>query len=283
MIEAVVPEQGAREGELLDVRVTAVAAKSLTGGQLLPTPLVYHDPAVAGLFAFAQGRIVTTANSLTTGVVRGGARMERDVLISVVARGADLEAAGFSSPWIRAESSYVTLVLDEAHSGWAMAAAVAQAVDKELASTADTDRVALALDSKNIAVLLPDHQLGDPASWIRDVERAPMLLESNEARVSINRIAKTIVVTGDTRISPVIVSQAGLTVSVDETPANGVASRAAEAQFFVPVDIAADRTPNVRHLLEALNRLKVSFDDRVSIIEEIHRVGKLHARLMYEG
>ena len=40
---------------------------------------------------------------------------------------------------------------------------------------------------------------------------------------------------------------------------------------------------NVRDLLEALNRLKVPFGDRISILEEIHRAGKLHARLMYEG
>ena len=39
----------------------------------------------------------------------------------------------------------------------------------------------------------------------------------------------------------------------------------------------------VGDLLEALNRLKTPFADRVSILEEIHRAGKLHARLLYEG
>ena len=38
MIEAVIPEHGAREGELLGVRVTAVAAKRLKGGQLMAAP-----------------------------------------------------------------------------------------------------------------------------------------------------------------------------------------------------------------------------------------------------
>lgn len=42
MLEAVIPDHGAREGELLDVSVTALAAKSLVGGRLITTPMIYH-------------------------------------------------------------------------------------------------------------------------------------------------------------------------------------------------------------------------------------------------
>jgi len=56
-----------------------------------------------------------------------------------------------------------------------------------------------------------------------------------------------------------------------------------EQQDFVALDSQQQRQPNVRDLLEALNRLKVSFKDRVAILEEIHRAGKLHAKLLYEG
>ena len=110
-------------------------------------------------------------------------------------------------------------------------------------------------------------------------------MESNEARVTINRRSGTIVVTGDTRLSPVVVSQRGMTVTVanplpDGTPA---APPAFEQQDFVSLDSAGKRLPNVRDLLEALNRLKVPFADRVSILEEVHRAGKLHARILYEG
>ena len=44
-----------------------------------------------------------------------------------------------------------------------------------------------------------------------------------------------------------------------------------------------DCDPNVNDLLEALNQLKVPFKDRVAILEEINRAGKLHARILYEG
>ena len=169
MIETVIPESGGREGERLDVAVTALAAKSLEGGRLLSTPLIYGNRSIEGLFAFAQGSVDVHEKTPTSGVVRAGARLERDVLMNVVATAAELRAAGFASPWFRPGQTYITLVLDGNHAGWSMAAAVAQALDKELSVSADVERVALALDSKNVAVLLPAHQRRDPASWIRDV------------------------------------------------------------------------------------------------------------------
>ncbi len=207
------------------------------------------------------------------------------MLLHVVAGGAELLRAGVVNPWIKSDAEYITLVLDETHAGWSMAAAIAQAVDKELSVSANVDRVALAIDSKNIVVLLPAHQKGDPASWIRDVERTPILMESNEARVVINRAAGTIVVTGDTRMSPVVISQRGLTVTVANPMPDGtpVPKPAFALQEWVPVDIERTRQANVRDLLEALNNLKVPFEDRVSIIEQVHRAGKLHARMIYEG
>ena len=284
MVEVVIPEHGVREGDLLDVAVAAVAAKSLEGGRLLPTPLVYHDRNLEGLFGFAQGTIVVDGPTKTAGVIRSGARMEQDVFVNVVATGADLRGAGLNSPWIKPQETYVTLVLDDTHAGWSMAAAVAQAVEKELSISADVERVALAVDSKNVVVLLPEHQRGDPASWIRDVEQTPLLMESNEARVTVNRNTGTIVITGDTRLSPVVISQRGMTVTVMNPLEDGTIPKLPyEERDFVPLDSEKNRQANVRDLLEALNRLRVPFADRVAILEEIHRAGKLHAKLFYEG
>ncbi len=283
-IEVIVPENGAREGELLDVSVTAHAAKSLLGGRLISTPLIYHDKNVEGLFGFASGAITVDPEVATSGTIRNGARMERDVLITVIASGTELHNIGFASSWIQSDQSYISLVLDDAHAGWPMAAAVAQALDKELSISANVERVALALDSKNIVVLLPKHQRDDAASWIRDIERTPILMESNEARVTINRRTGTIVITGDTRMSPVVISQKGMTITVAAPQVDGtIVQPAFEQHEFVALDVEKNRLPNVQDLLQALNRLKVPFADRVSILEEIHRAGKLHARIMYEG
>ena len=109
-----------------------------------------------------------------------------------------------------------------------------------------------------------------PRAWLR--------------RVTINRSSGTIVISGDTRMSPVIVSQKGMTVTVAAPLADGTFPVPAfEQRDFVPLDRRDNRQSNVRDLLEALNRLKTPFEDRVSILEEIHRAGKLHARLSYQG
>lgn len=283
-ISVTVPETGAREGELLDVTVSAWAAKSLAGGRLLPVPMTYEDRTVGGLFAFAQGPIeIPDEQAPTRAVIRHGARMERDVFMNVVSTGDMLASQGFGHPWIEPGNTYITLVLNDSHAGWPMAAAVAEAIDTALGLIAGGERVALALDAKNVAVLVPESHRANVSAWIRDVETASIFLDSNEARVTINRQKGTIVITGDTRLSPVVVSQRGMTITVfNGGRAAGAPQALIEQQDFVGLPEASQAPANVRELLEALNQLKTPFEDRVAILEEIHRAGKLHARLMYE-
>ena len=175
----------------------------------------------------------------------------------------------------------MTLVIASEHAGWPMAAAIAEAIDAEHGDNPKLDRVAWAVDSKSVVVILPEleHEALDLAAWIRDIERIPILMESNEARVAINRASGTIVVTGDTRLSPVIVSQKGMTITV---LGGGAGAAVIDEMNFVPLDAEQERSANVQDLLEALNRLKVPFEDRVSILEQVHRAGKLHAKILYE-
>ncbi len=283
-VQATIPEHGAREGERIDVRVSALAAKSLEGGTLMVTPLIYDDPAVQEIFAKAQGPIeLTNPDAPNSGVIRGGARMETDVMHNYVASGRDLMADGIRNPWIDPQARYITLVLEDAHAGWATAAAVANAVDSTMRQVAKVERAALAVDSKSIVVLIPPFQYDDPVSYIRDVQRMPIFVESNEARVVINKTTQTIVVTGDVRVSPTVVSQAGLTVTVmNAPPGQPLPTPAFDTQVFVPVDNLAVRDAHMTDLLEALNRLKVPFEDRVAILESLKRSGSLHAKVIYE-
>ncbi|MCC7291602.1 MAG: flagellar basal body P-ring protein FlgI [Phycisphaerales bacterium] len=290
-LQAFIPEEGIREGERIDVFVSAYAAKSLEGGHLLVAPMVYDDPAVTAVLAKATGPIeLQDPKHPTTGVIRGGALMEEDIFHNVVVTGAELQNAGLTSGWIHSSRRYVTLVLTESHAGWSAAAAVATAVDNEVKTalneeetTAAGGRAALAIDSKNIVVMVPQVQYDDPASFIRDITQLPLLMDSNEARVTINRQLQTIVVSGDVKISPTVVSHQGLTLTV-AAPANNAAPTAgAEPQVFVPLDEAAARQSNMNQLLEALNRLKVPFDSRVQILVTLEQSGNLHAKVYDEG
>src|SRR5262249_40800140 len=78
-LERILPEHGVREGDSLDVHVTAIgSAKSLVGGRLFISPLQGPNRADKRIFALAGGAIqVPDPIAPTRAVVRGGATMER--------------------------------------------------------------------------------------------------------------------------------------------------------------------------------------------------------------
>ena len=280
MLEAVLPEFGAREGGTIDVQVSTFgAAKSLKGGRLLVTPLLYHDRTVQKVFATASGLVqVLSEDDPTTGVIRQGATLEEDVLLHFLATGRELP---FGATWIEPDRRYITLVVGDVHASWAMVHEIATAINTELAQTADVEQVALAVDPKNVVVLVPPGQ--DVASWIREGERTMLLVPEAEARVIVDRRSGTIVVSGDARISPVIISQKGLTITVTPSAGDTDPSLAVpEAQSFVAIDPSRAGDTHVGDLLEALKPLNVPIEDRIEILTKIHRLGKLHADLSFE-
>ncbi len=278
MVEVRLPEFGVREGDRVDAQVTTFgAAKSLEGGRLLVTPLLYHDRAIDQVFAFASGPVeLLSDDDGTVGVVRRGATLEEDVLLHFLASGRELP---FTSSWIAGNQHYITLVVNDEHASWAMVHEIATAINTELNQTADVEQVALAVDPKNVIVLVPSTQ--DVASWIREVERTMLLVPEAEARVIVDRRSGTIVVSGDARISPVIVSQKGLTITV--APPNAPeASATPQQSSFIAIDPSGAGDAHVADLLEALKPLNVPIDDRIEIITKIYRLGKLHAQLSFE-
>jgi len=280
MLEATIPEFGAREGDRISVKVTTIgAAKSLQNGRLLAAPLLYHDRAINDVFAYAAGPVrVLDVQGPTSGIIDRGATVERDVLLHFLARASDLP---FSSSWIQPDRRYITLVTDDPHASWAIAHEIATAINTELSETADLPQVAQAMDPKNIVVVVPDHQ--DVAAWIREVEQTVVLVPEGQARVIVDRTSGTIVVSGDARISPVIVSQRGLTVTIAPPPPDGQPVQPVAGQSrFVAIDPGSAGDVHVADLLEALKPLNVPVNDRIEILTKVHQLGKLHAELIFE-
>ena len=280
-LEVVIPETGGREGDRLDVHVTSIgAAKSLKGGRLLVTPLIYHQPHVSGVFATCRGplRMIELENE-TTGVIDDGATLEQDVMLTFLASGSELLTT-FGNTWIKPTERYVTLVIDDRHAGWALASEIANTIDTDLSLVADVDRVAMAADPRNVVVLVPEGQI--PAQWISGIEDLNLLMPVGQARVTIDRKSGTIVVSGNATISPVIVSQKGLTINVlSPEPLPDPLNPTFQEQRFIPIDPGGEREARVSNLLVALNRLQVPIDDRIAILTEINRMGRLHAELMF--
>src|SRR5207247_461692 len=79
-VRATVPATGSREGNRIDCVVSStISAKSLSGGELLPTPLVDARRGSDLVYAVAQGPVRCKGPTARTGRVMQGCRLERDI------------------------------------------------------------------------------------------------------------------------------------------------------------------------------------------------------------
>ena len=264
-LTAVVPPNGVREGDKIDVFVKSVgAAKSLRGGRLFVAPMTGPIPG-SGIFALAEGPVVLEDPSTPTGgVIEGGCVMEADLPARYI------------------ENGRFTLVLDDPSATWTTASTMAKVIND--AEGADGEILAVAVDPKNVVVTIPRIELERPDSFISRVQRLPVPIQSmTEARVQINERTGTLILSGDVEISPVVISHKGLTISTVEpvpvpTPRNPVVT----SRDVIAIDTVSQGGAKLQDLVAALEQLKVPAEDRITIIKKLHKIGKLHAKLIIE-
>ncbi len=288
MLEATLSENGVREGDRIDVFVSAVGAcKSLVGGRLLATPMLQGaDKADPTIYAIASGQLQTQPDHTTTAVVKEGAMLEVSVLHNYLCQGRELE---HHSPLIQPDATYITLVLNAVHAEWSMANTIAQIINQEQVVPGPNPRggrdrgipeLALALDPKNVIVQVPKEEVENPANFISAIENLDLLRPVTEAKIIVSRKNNTIVVTGDVEIAPAVLSSNGLMIDtwVPEPPEPTNAAPRLEQQTWVPVDPQKRGGTRLSDLVEALNRLKIPAKDRIAVLENLYRAGKILAR-----
>ena len=268
MVTATVPGPGARDGDHLDVHVSSVgAAASLRGGRLFVTPM--QGPLPGGpLLALSEGPVtIEDPSTPTVGVIRaaaGGAVME-----------ADLPARVIDS------SGRFTLILDEYSASWGTASRIAKIINDSEATDGET--LATAIDGKNIIVTIPQSERDHPDSFIGRIQQLPVQMLATKARVTINQKTGTIIMTGDVEISPVVISHNGLSISTIApppvaTPRNPIVTD----HQAIAITTTEEPNGNLQDLVAAMEQLKVPAQDRIEIIEELYKTGKLHAELIEE-
>lgn len=257
-VEAEIGPNGAREGQKLDVIVSAIgAAKSLKGGRLLLIPLLGPNPAERKIYALAKGPISVDPTNPTVGVVKGGAVMEEDVQNTYI------------------QDGVVTLVIDDAHAGWAMASAIAETVNEAVSVQHAQQQIAKAVDPKNVCVRIPRTDAADPAAFIAWLESLPLLLPEKAAQVTINARTGTIVADENVTISPVTISYKGITISTDMLVKQMKDEAEKSRQPFEMPEFV-----NLSLLIDAMDYLKMDVDDRTAIIRELARTGNLQGQLV---
>ena len=265
MVEATLPENGVHEGDRIDVRVNSSgSAKSLAGGQLVPTPL--QGPGLDRVFAFASGPVRLSDPKIKTSVVVvGGATMEADVVHNYI------------------EDGRVMLVLEDVHASYALASVVAQMINESVSEVGQSRRIATALNPKTVIVDIPMEEMGAPAQFIARLENTELLMPPSEARVVINRRTNTIVIDDAVEIGPAVISHNGMSITTVLPPPVPTAD-APIVQEDHAVSINVPNRPRgatrLRELVDALNRLNVASKDIIEIVENLHRLGKVTGKLV---
>ncbi|HZZ43229.1 MAG TPA: flagellar basal body P-ring protein FlgI [Tepidisphaeraceae bacterium] len=267
-LTATVSQDGARSGDHIDVNVTSIGdSPSLRGGRLYVCPLLGPTGQLAadGLpFALAEGPLVIEDPSTpTVGRVKGGATMEQDIPAKYIDHGE------------------FTLVIEDPSASWTTASTIAKVINDAESTNGET--IAVARDPKNVIVTIPQIELEHPDSFISRVQRLPVPMLPTEARVLVNERTGTMIVTGDVEISPVVISHKGLTISTITpapvaTPRNPIVSTTG----IIALDTTEAGGAKLQELLNALDQLKVPAEDRITIVKELYRTGKLHAKLIIE-
>jgi flagellar P-ring protein precursor FlgI len=275
-----------KPGQRLDITVSTIGgARSLRGGTLMMTPLLGAD---GETYAIAQGNLVV-----------GGLGVEGNdgssVIVNVptvgrIPRGASVERM-VDTPF----QSNENILLNLHQADFSTAMRVADAVNDVFGP-----QVAVPLDASSIKVRAPS----DPSqkvsfiSLLENIEVNPAL---PAAKVIVNSRTGTIVIGGDVRVTPSVVTHGSLTVRVNEDKdvfqANNVAQNA-QGAVVAPGEITAvddteitieeepakafvfDPGTELSDIVDAINGVGAGAADLVAILEALREAGALRAEII---
>jgi flagellar P-ring protein FlgI len=268
MLTVDLPATGVRAGDVLNVKVgSAGAASSLKGGHLFITPLAGpapNSPIPESGWGYATGDIdLEDAATPTHGVIKNGANITFDLVVSVMDPDGRMQ-----------------LILDENSAHRITASTIAKIIND---AEGNGMRIAMAIDGRSVSIIVPENERGRSNDFVSRILQLPVRMLPTEARVVVNKKTRTIVITGDVEISPVVISHQGLTITtVAPPPRPTLANPVITETRAVSIDTMRQGGSKLQDLLNALDTIKVPTEDRISILEALAKSGYLHAKLIEE-
>ncbi|WP_336943693.1 flagellar basal body P-ring protein FlgI [Acinetobacter modestus] len=277
MITAKMPPYS-ETGDKFDVEVSSIGdARSLLGGTLILTPLYGPDNK---LYALAQGPLVVGGYSFE---VNGNASQKNHATVGRIPKGAYLEKA------IENTSSQDKLVLVLNQPDYTTANRIAQVISKQGAN------VKVIHAGKIEVSITPYTQIPSLIANIERLEVEPDQL----ARIVINEKTGTIVAGANVKISEVNISQGNLNIKVDteylvSQPMlvgrnyNPNISTEVVPQTDLKVNentanfVSLPKGATVSRLVQALQKMRLSTRDIITIIQAIKDAGALNADLVIQ-
>ena len=275
-----------KPGQRMDVTVSTVGgAKSLRGGMLLMTPLLGAD---GETYAIAQGSLVVGGLGVTGN--DGSSVIVNVPTVGRIPRGANVERM-VETPF----QSTDTVLLNLHQGDFSTAMRVAEAVNEVFGPD-----VATPLDASTIKVRAPV----DPAqkvSFVSLLENINVDPARPAAKVIVNSRTGTIVIGGDVKVTPSVVTHGSLTVRITEdtqvTPTANVAQNTQGTVVTPGQPVVTDDTeivieeeparafvfdPGVElsDVVDAINGVGASPADLVVILEALREAGALRAEII---
>ncbi len=266
-------------GARIDVTVSAMEAKSLSGGTLLMTPLIGADGEV---YALAQGALSlgggyegkgaaasASKGHLTVATIPNGAIVEKEVPMQMVNEGGILK-----------------LDLRNLDLGFHTARRIGEAIHRIFPNTASVK------DAGQVWIQVPaDLREGsDLVSFISTIHELEVVPDS-QAIVVINERTGTLVSGEHVRIRAAGIAHGPLTITIAETPqvsqpnplGDGTTTTVPRTEVVVDEKkYKAEAFPgavSVSQLVNALNALQVTPRDVIAILQALKKAGALHAHL----
>jgi len=279
----------ARPGVATDVRVSSLHdAESLENGTLVRTNLRARTD--GPIYAVASGRVLIGGEGAenrfgTTGGIPNGAQIVRshdtqyltdmDTVELLLKRPSFSDAANIAKVINSSDTLNPDLEAYLSRLGF-------DAVTRSIPGPAQ------ALDAGTVIVKIPDSYRQRKVQYVSSVLQTPVDVDV-PARVVINRATNTVVITGQVKVSRAAIAHGDLRVLVERPePREGVPQppqivHGPQAeQRLVEMAESLGQTENLQVLLNTLNAMQTRPRDVITIIENLHKAGALHAELVVE-
>ena len=268
----------AKSGQRLDVTAATIGDSiSLRGGVLIMTPMRGPNRLV---YAVAQGPIagiprgVSRADALpaeelvnlpigqrmvaSVGTIPGGAIVEREINLNL--------------------NSRARLYMNLRSPDFTTAFRLAKLINQTLGI-----RSARAKDAGTVEISVPDSYLGNTVelvSYIENLEISP----DKTAQVVLDERSGTVVMGGSVRISPIAISQNGLSMQVKlPTPEiqEGAENQAAANANTLRSDVFLLKGgADLKEIVDGFNKIGASSRDLIEVLKAVKAAGALHANLV---
>jgi flagellar P-ring protein precursor FlgI len=278
----------AQPGDKLDVNVTSIGdARSLVGGTLMLTPLAVADRKI---FAIAQGPLSVGGFSYD---LNGNLIQKNHPTAAHIPDGATVNQM-VETPIID-DSGVVHYKLHEPN--FETANRIVDSLNVVLG-----EGNAIAMDPARVQIFVPKEKRADIVRFLSLVEKTEVI-PNTPARVVVNERTGTVVSGGNVIISPITVTHGNLSVAISteffvsqpflagnefirsdlsNIRTEVVPQTTVEVKEQDPVSISLPQGSKVAELVVALNKVKASSRDIITILQGIKRAGALHAELVIQ-